>query len=539
MRHRRTAVVVVVGALLIALGTGLAAWDTASDVRDRLEERADRAAAVLDLQLARYASASRAVGALRVDDPSPQAWAARLGRHGIAADLPSSYSTAAATLGGQGAARSLVIDVVAPLEQNRAALGLDVLSVPGAAPAATRALDEGRVSMSDALTLVQEPGEQAGLAVYAPWYREDGSVGGVTNIVLRGQDLLDALAMELGDLGVRVVDPVTPDGSREVGRVVPTAGLDDGLSTVRRIQPLGQTWELEVTAPAGFVSTTERWGTWLTLLGLLAVTTLVAALVHLLQRREDHARQLVDERTAELVAANRDLESALAAKDEFLAVITHEFRTPITVIRGFAETAAAGRSGELPTETQQWLERIDQHARRLHTLMDNVLMTARLQAGDLSVQPEVVDVGRLAAAVADQHSRLAPLEVDVDEPLLATADPAHFVRIVDALLSNAGKYGRPPVEVVGWVDGDEVVLTVTDSGDGVPEDVARRIFTAFEQADRGATRRSRGLGLGLSVVHDLCGLMGGSIRLCQGGDGACFEVRLPRAGLDGAGDGRR
>lgn len=537
MRYRRTAVVLVTGSLLTVLGTAVAAWDTGNDVRSRLEERADRAAAVLDLQLRRYASASRAVAALRADDPTEQEWLARLDRLGVAADLPSTYSIAAADLQADDGSRSLVIDRVAPLEPNRAALGLDLLGVAAAAPAATRAVDQEVVSMSDALTLVQEPGDQSGLAVYAPWYRDDGSLGGSTNIVLRGQDFLDALAMELGELGVRVVDPDTPEGPREVGRIVPGAGLSEGLSTLRRIEPLGQTWELEVTAPAAFLSTTERWGAWLTLFGLLAITALVGALVHLLQRREEHARRLAQERTAELIAANRDLEEAMAAKDEFLAVVTHEFRTPITVIRGFAETAAAGRSGDLPPTVRQWLDRIDQHARRLHALMDNVLTTARLQAGELTVEPEVVDVGRLAAAVADQHPHLAPLEVDVTDPLLARADPAHLVRVLDALLSNAGKYGRPPVQVVGRADGDEVVITVADSGDGVPEELAPRIFTAFEQADRGETRRSRGVGLGLSVVRRLCEQMGGSVRLCDSPSGACFEVRLGRVTVDREGGG--
>ena len=96
MRRRRTALVVVAGALLSLVGTLLAAWDTGSDVRDRLEERADRAAAVLDLQLQRYASASRAVAALRADDPGAQEWLARVDRLGVAADLPSTYSIAAA-----------------------------------------------------------------------------------------------------------------------------------------------------------------------------------------------------------------------------------------------------------------------------------------------------------------------------------------------------------------------------------------------------------------------------------------------------------
>lgn len=526
MTRSATAAVLLVGTLLAVAGAVVSAWDVRDDVTSRLEERADRVTAVIALQLEQYGSASRAIAALRAGEPSQDEWVDLVDRLGIARDLASVYSAAAATLTDTGSERTLVIDRVAPLEPNRAALGLDVLSVPDAAPAALRALDEQVVSLSDALRLVQEPDDQAGLVVYAPWYRADGSVGGVTDLVLRGQDFLDALVAEIGELGVRVVD-TGPNGSREIGQLVPDAGVDGDLTVTRMVEPFGQRWRVEVAAPAGFTSSTELVAPWLTLFGLLAVTALVASLVHVLRRREEHARGQVDERTAELVAANRDLEKAVAAKDEFLAVVTHEFRTPITVIRGFAETAAAGRAGELPDETRQWLGRIDQQAHRLHGLVDNLLTTAQLQTGELSVRTEVLDVARLVTAVIEQHAQVTPVDMELESPLMAEADPGHVVRVFDALLSNAGKYGRPPVAVTGRRAGDEVVVTVHDSGDGVPEGIAARIFTPFEQADRGDMRRSRGVGLGLAVVHELCERMGGSVRLVEIGRGACFEVRLP------------
>ena len=530
MITRRSLVVVAVGLLVTALGVAVAHWDTSNDLQERLNERADRVAAIIDLELERYRSASRAAAALRAADPTLDEWVEQVDRLGVAEDLASVFSTASATASPDGS--SLVIDLVAPLAPNEAALGLDLFATPAAAPSAMRAYDRQLVTLSDALTLVQEPGDQAGLVVYAPWYAADGTVGGVTDIVVRGQDLLDALVPELGDLGVRITDVETADGPRVVGELVPEAGLDDGLSAGREIDVLGQQWTIDVTASVGFASTTERFGTLLTGLGLLAVSVLIGSLVHVLQRREEHALEQVEERTAALLAANHGLERALAAKDEFLAVVTHEFRTPITVIRGFAETAATGRAGELPESTQQFLSRIDRHARRLHALMDNVLTTARLQAGDLAIEPEPVDVTRLVHAVADQHQHLHPLELDLPDDVVAEVDPAHLVRVVDALLSNAGKYGRPPVAVRVRTEGEQVVLLVEDHGDGVPDDVAPRIFTAFEQADRGDMRQSRGIGLGLSVVHQLCERMGGSVRLRDDCSGACFEVRLPRAAPD-------
>lgn len=535
MIGRRSLVTLLVGVVVAAVAGLVMAADARGDVRDRLEERTDRVAAVVELQLERYGSASRAVAALRSDDPPQPVWEARVERLGIARDLTSVYSVGAATL---EPGPRVVIDRVAPLEPNRQAIGLDVLTVAGARPAALRAVEQGEVSLSDALTLIQEPDDQTGLVVYAPWYLADGTVGGATNLVLRGQDFLDALTTEIGDLHVVLTDEVE-GGTREIGRLGSEVAVDGPLVVRRTIEPLGQRWEVTVAAPPGFASTSERLAGILTALGVLLLAVLLAALVAVLQRREEHAREEVRTRTAELVAANRDLEEALTARDQFLAVITHEFRTPIAVIRGFAETAAAGRSGEVPAETRDWLDRIDRQARRLHTLVDNVLTAASLRSGDLEVRPEVVDVASLARAVADQHPALTPLRVDLDPPLLAVVDPGHFVRVLDALLSNAGIYGRPPVVVEGGQEGAQVCVRVRDAGDGVTGDAAMRIFAPFEQADRGDTRRSRGVGLGLSLVHDLLQQMDGTVALVDGGGtdgGACFEVRVPGA-PDGAGEG--
>lgn len=535
-RHRAT-LVLAAGVGIAVAGAWLSAGDVSNDLQERLESRADRVAAVLELELRSYAGASRALAALRADGPSQQDWIDEVGRIGIARDLPSVLNNASTSLDGAPPDRRLVIDLVAPLEPNRRALGIDVLNVPGAASAAARAVDQQVVSMSDAFELTQETGDQFGLVVYAPWYGPDGSVGGATDIAVRGQDLMDALVSELGDVGVRVVDIETPDGPRLVGELAPPGGAHPDLSVSRRIRPLGQMWDVEVTAPVGFASTTEVLAPWLTLAGLLAVTVLVAALVRVLQRRAEHAGELVSTRTVELVEANRELEAAVAAKDDFLAVLTHEFRTPITVIRGFAETAVSGRSGDVPPTVQEWLRRIDRQAARLHTLLDNVLTAARLQAGDLTLEPERVDVGHLAATVVEHYPELAPLEVTVEEARpMAWVDPGQLVRVLDALLSNASKYGEPPVALTVVGEDTEVVLRVRDHGEGVPVDVAPRIFSAFEQADRGDMRRSRGVGLGLAVVHELCTRMGGSVHLQDVEEGACFEVRLPRApeGQDGS-----
>jgi signal transduction histidine kinase len=524
--------VVVAGVLLAIVGGLLLGTDASRDVQRRLEDRADRIAAVIELQFARYRGASRAAAAVRARDPSQAEWVASIDRLDVAGDLPSVFSVGTATLVQRpGGGRGLVIDRVAPLAPNRAALGLDVLQVAGAGRASARALEQEVVSLSDALTLAQEPGDQLGLAVYAPWYDADGTVGGVTTTALRGQDFVESLAAELGTLGVVLVDVDVGGEPRVIGEL---GTVVDGAATARRsITPLGQDWTLTVTAPAGFASTSERLAGPLTSLALLAVTLLVGALVTVLERREEHARAEVSARTAALRATNEELARAMRARDDFLGVMTHEFRTPLTVIRGFASTAARHGTEVEPARLDDWLRRIDGAARRLSDLTDNVLTIMELRSGHLAVSLEPVAVGPvLEAATAD---RAAAVEVDRSGSVVAMADPRHLRHVVDALLANAVTYGQPPVVVTAGADDGRAWIRVRDHGEGLPEDLAARVFLPFEQADHGDTRRSRGLGLGLTVVEELCTLMGGSVHLLSGGArGTCVEVRLAAVQAAGA-----
>lgn len=527
-------------------------------MQERLEGRADAVVARIEEQLDQYVATSRAIAALRETADDLASWERDVERLEVGADLPAVLSIGSTTLvtpagldayeattrptvGGEFAVRPpladrteqperlLVIDRVAPVEPNRPALGLDVLTNPDAAVGASRAILERRPGLSDALSLAQDPDGPAGLVLYTPWYDEAGRIGGATNLVWRGQELLDALAPELGGLGVRVTDE-TGSGERLVATHGPT---DDGAVVVRSATAIDQEWSVAVVAPPGFASRMEQLAGWLTFLGLAALTIAVAALVDQSRRREEHARAEVAERTSELVAANEELHEALGAKDDLLALVGHEFRTPLTVIRGFAMTATAGRGGDVPPDVVAMLDRISTHAARLDRLLDDLLVAARLRTGTHVVNPEPVAVRWLVDAAARRlGGELDDLEVDVVGAPVLDADPEDATRALAAVLGNAVKYGAEPVVVSAWTEDELVVVRVRDHGPGIPEDQREAVFEPFGQGDHGDRRESTGIGLGLANVRELCRRNGGSARVVPvQGPGACVELRLPLATL--------
>ena len=547
---------ILLAGLVVAAGSSVfVASSIAAQLDARLEERADRVTDVIDLQLRQYEAISRAVAAVRPDATSQAEYDTRIAALGLTFGLPGSYALNSTTLlqpaevpayearerasGSAGFAvypeptaneELLVIDRVAPFAQNAGALGFDIRKNPDAAVAADRAVRTGTPSLSDALTLVQEPGEQTALVLYMPWYANDGSLGGVTSLVLRGQDFLEAL--DLGGVGVTITDPTSSEGVRQVAAVDPTPRDPGGLMTARTMELYGQTWQVDVSAFAGFASGAERSAPAVILLAIIALAGLAASLTAAITRREEHARRQVHERTRELVGVNGRLHDALAAKDEFLAVLGHEFRTPLTVIRGFATTVKAGRVGPVSDEVATMLERIEWQASRLDGLVDDLLIAARLQQKRVRVRHELVDIGEILRGVAAEHiERLGTINVHAPEGLIAEVDRTHCARLFSALLSNTAKYGAAPVTLTAWQEGVEAVIRVQDSGPGIDPSIRESVFVAFSQADSGSRRRSQGVGLGLAIVRELCVQNGGSVELCpESEQGACFVLRLPLAG---------
>ncbi|WP_164013416.1 ATP-binding protein [Pyxidicoccus trucidator] len=250
----------------------------------------------------------------------------------------------------------------------------------------------------------------------------------------------------------------------------------------------------------------------------------------------------------ELEKAKQVAENAARAKSEFLTVMSHELRTPLTLILGPLASLLSSRASELPERARRDLERIHGNAVRLFQLVDDILDHQKLEAGQLLLDPQPMDIVDFVAGIVDDASpagSLRGLDVRFEAgPDLGVVlmDGRKFEKIVVNLLGNALKFtpagGRVTVSLRR--EGEGLVLAVSDTGPGIPKDKQEMIFQRFQQLDGSATRKHEGTGMGLAIVKEFAELMGGHVAVrSEPGAGACFTVRLPGAGVASSQPGPR
>ncbi|MBB6346292.1 ATP-binding protein [Nonomuraea muscovyensis] len=240
------------------------------------------------------------------------------------------------------------------------------------------------------------------------------------------------------------------------------------------------------------------------------------------------------EETGEVVVDFRDVTQAKEleeAKDLFLATTSHELRTPITIVRGFASTLDARWDKLTDPERRSAVHTIAERARSLGRLMDHLLLGSRAGADELKVRVEAFDLTeRIHAAtlglpeLSDRHR----VEVTVPEDLPPVRGDALATEIVlGQLLENAFKYSPAGglIRVEAWPEDDTVVVVVDDEGVGIAPPDRERIFERFVQVDSGDRRRFGGVGLGLYIVRSLARAQGGDVS-AHSRDGGGTRMRL-------------
>ncbi len=249
----------------------------------------------------------------------------------------------------------------------------------------------------------------------------------------------------------------------------------------------------------------------------------------------ERARADAESSMTQAVAARAEAERANGAKSDFLAVMSHELRTPLAAIMGYQELLADGITGPINEQQAQQLGRIKVSARHLLSLIDEILTFTRLDAGQETLIIEPTDLGSVideSVELVESMARSRHLELQVVKPLVETiiqTDSTKVRQMLVNLLSNAVKFtDEGSVRVMGEVCGDQVILTVSDTGVGIDAEHHQKIFEPFWQVEQKATRRATGTGLGLTVTRRLANLMGGDITMLSvPGTGTTFTVILP------------
>ncbi|HEY1634386.1 MAG TPA: ATP-binding protein [Acidimicrobiales bacterium] len=262
--------------------------------------------------------------------------------------------------------------------------------------------------------------------------------------------------------------------------------------------------------------------------------------------RADGVRRVLEVRTmpryhdAELVGFQgvvRDTTTAHdleAEKNEFLALVTHDLRTPLSTILGLGSTLEAHGRELGPDHIQRTGESIRRHAERIARLADDLYDVSRLEASSLLLAPRPVDLARVVEVALHSVDLLSnepspSVEVKVPTGTAVLADPRRLEQVVANLVENALVHGAPPVGVeLRRADGAEVELVVVDHGGGVAPLMVPRLFSRLQILALRERDRARGTGLGLSLVRGLVEAMGGRVWYEPAPEGgACFAVTLP------------
>jgi len=222
-----------------------------------------------------------------------------------------------------------------------------------------------------------------------------------------------------------------------------------------------------------------------------------------------------------------ELRRLATVRQEFVANLVHELKTPITSLRLTAESLLTDPS---PKDRHRFAERLVKEADLLSKIIDNLRQLGDIEAGSMAVETTPFD---LAELVQESLTRLGidrPVNADIPQSLTVTTDRPKLVQALDNLLDNAAKFSPPgsAIDVSAEVAGDEVRLSVRDRGPGISPEHWSRVFERFYKVDRARPRESGGFGLGLAITKHLVQVLGGRIWTETARDGGqVFTIALP------------
>lgn len=310
----------------------------------------------------------------------------------------------------------------------------------------------------------------------------------------------------------------------------------------QQIEP--QYWRL--TCKNGDVREIEFQMTPLGDLNVIAMTDLtkrIHAEKEIIQHR-NNLEKLVSERTTEVQEKALQLEQALESEKKFsslqrkfISLVSHEFRTPLTIIDGTAQRMVRSKKALTPEFLRERSEKIRTAVGRMTDLIENTLYAANLEEGVIEMHLESMDLCAMLRDLATMHGEIAPdhdIAVDVDSLAQSiTADEKLLGIVFTNLLSNAIKFApaHSSIEVKGWTEGHHAVVSVADHGVGIPENELPHMFERFFRAK--TAEGIKGTGIGLNVSKEFVEMHGGEISVDSAeGEGSTFTVRLPISGED-------
>jgi signal transduction histidine kinase len=264
----------------------------------------------------------------------------------------------------------------------------------------------------------------------------------------------------------------------------------------------------------------------------LAAAAVIGLIVVAAVARSRRSHRDLQRSEAELAQRADQLQQANAQMSDFLAMLTHDVRQPLTNVVAAGELLLADWADMDHDDKHHYLRRMISAGHRASDLVGEILTLAQLDAGALVARPTRLDIAHAVREAVTAHNAAPdqPITVVAPDQCSALADPAHLQLILGNLLGNATKYGAPPVTVTVANDPDHVRIHIADHGEGVPEAFLPHLFDRFSRADSGVATTKAGTGLGLYFVHQLTHASGLTVDYRSNQPhGAVFTLTVPHA----------
>ena len=458
---------------------------------------------------------------------------------------------------------------VFPRSGNEQRVGFDLASEPARKHALEVALKTGNVTLTQPLASKQTKGSLvSSIAFLAVKNRRDpdGPPLGIAAGVLQITDMIARAArvaripvdygLYLADAKIEGKDGLLFHNSHDAQHVVEEINEELAIPFSPNVSTFTfgyRDWNVVLHRHQGGFNSLMYWQPWAIFVFGSMITILLLIYLRSLNRTEKHIVDLVATRTRELEDARAAAENAMnqaqqadRAKSEFIAHMSHEFRSPMTSILGYTQLASDSLDHSLPTETMRsYLSTIRGAGRHVLSLIGDILDISKIEAGKLLLEEAPLNLHQLCEEVvsmmlvpARARENTLELKIEPDLPRYVMGDPVRLKQVLTNLVSNAikfTKYGNiqlvaEPIEIT-----DDMVsfrISVRDEGIGIPGNKLDSIFEAFTQADTTTTRRYGGTGLGLTICQRMVQAMGGKIEVeSREGSGSLFwfDLTLPRS----------
>jgi signal transduction histidine kinase len=264
------------------------------------------------------------------------------------------------------------------------------------------------------------------------------------------------------------------------------------------------------------------------------ITLLMEGTWKIIQRRESEEK--IKSYSKELAENNKELESLDRMKDEFMANITHELKTPLIPIKGYSELLFEGHLGSLDEDQRKGIGVILQNSERLHKLIDSLLYMQNIRSGNIQYHLDSINIVNVLDKVIDEllvfkDKEFPDLKKEYSSPLpFICGNTTYLEQVFSHILENALKFTPSDglITVVASHEGKNIRITVRDTGIGISQEEMPNIFKRFYQVDGSLTRRYGGNGLGLYLCKSVVEAHGGSIHaVSEVGNGTEIHVLLP------------